>query len=58
MMENEKLVVVTCPECEGEGGWEQITGITYRGDVWSKLVMCPVCDGTGEIEVTRMDEEE
>ena len=52
------MIMVTCPECEGEGSWEQITNITYDGDVWSHMVRCPVCDGTGEIEILQANEEE
>lgn len=51
MKDYDKLITVTCPRCEGEGGWEQMTHLSYSGDIWAKLCTCPMCEGRGEIEV-------
>ena len=42
--------MITCKECGGEGTVTMITNLTYSGDVWDKLVECPECNGTGEVE--------
>jgi DnaJ-class molecular chaperone len=48
--------VVTCPHCEGEGGWEHIIGGETTWETchicWGKRVVdCPECGGTGRITV-------
>ena len=35
----------TCPDCDGEGGWDN--GYDYDEDEWEG---CETCDGTGEVE--------
>jgi hypothetical protein len=39
----------TCPDCLGEGGWDEIDG----DEDWFD---CPECDGTGEVEEYTYDE--
>ena len=41
LFEEETLTTTTCPECLGEGGWEDNDG---------EWIKCPNCDGSGDVD--------
>lgn len=45
-----ETILVTCPECGGDGGWEgPVCHVDYRdGSAWGDWFTCTYCDGAGE----------
>lgn len=48
---------VVCPECEGYGYNEVITGLSYGGSVYSQNRKCETCNGNGYIIDTKEGDE-
>jgi DnaJ-class molecular chaperone len=48
---------VMCPECEGDGGFETITWITYSGHVSTRLDTCELCQGNGWVYESQLEPE-
>lgn len=40
----------TCGLCNGDGGWDHVTGHDPQGPVW-RWQTCDGCEGRGKIEV-------
>jgi hypothetical protein len=48
LQEHEDQVEVSCPECNGDSGWEVITGYSSRdGEPTGYWEECPCCEGRG-----------
>jgi DnaJ-class molecular chaperone len=50
--------IIDCPKCEGAGGFENMTGLSYSGNQSWRIMRCEHCDGRGKIEVDDEEEEE
>jgi DnaJ-class molecular chaperone len=47
---------IECPDCDGEGHIETMTGLSYGGNQRWKIVRCETCDGSGRIEIGSLPE--
>lgn len=45
------IVIVPCPECDGEGGHEHVVGFdTFNGSERVRFSRCETCEGKGDVE--------
>lgn len=45
--------MIECPDCEGVGGFETMTALSYEGNQGWRLDRCERCNGTGQVEAEK-----
>jgi DnaJ-class molecular chaperone len=50
-------IKIDCPACEGAGGFETMTALSYSGNQAWASEQCAKCDGRGWIEVEKIEED-